>query len=124
VAGPFFMFYAPELIFGGIGCDVSHFHILRSRTRFRWYRGRRVSFSYFALPDSFSTVLRASGLVFIFCVPRLIFGGTEGVGSLCDPFSRPSPFVRQAMEEGHGQIPLSVYFVGFIMIMDAHLGLF
>jgi hypothetical protein len=59
---PFFMFCAPELIFGyseGVG---SHFITLCSRTRFRRYCGRRLLF-------------------FIFCAPRLIFDGTEGVGS-------------------------------------------
>jgi hypothetical protein len=68
------MFYAPGLIFGknvGVG---SRFHVLRTWTRF-WRRGgRRVPFSSFALPDSFSAVLRASGLVFMFCAPVLIFG--------------------------------------------------
>jgi hypothetical protein len=42
---------------------------------------RRVPFSYFALPDSFSAVPRASGPVFMFCTPGLIFGGTDGVRS-------------------------------------------
>jgi hypothetical protein len=62
----------------GVG---SRFHFLRSRTRFRRCLGRRVSFSCFALPDSLSTVSRASGPVFLFCTPELIFGVTEGVGS-------------------------------------------
>jgi hypothetical protein len=99
VSSPVFMFCAPGHVFGrtevvgsrfkifrfrtrlsteGVG---SHFLVLRSRARFRWYRGCRVSFSCFALPDSFSTVPRASGPVFMFCVPMLIFGGNEGVGS-------------------------------------------
>jgi hypothetical protein len=42
---------------------------------------RRVPFSCFALSDSFSAVPRASGPVFKFCAPGLIFGGTEGVGT-------------------------------------------
>jgi hypothetical protein len=94
------MFYAPGLIFGGtevVGSRFhvlcaelvfrrtegagSRFHVLRSRTHYRRYRGRRVSFSCFVCPDSFSTVPRASGPVFMFCSPRLIFGATEGVGS-------------------------------------------
>jgi hypothetical protein len=33
------------------------------------------------LQDAFSAVPRVSGLIFIFCAPGLIFGGTEGVGS-------------------------------------------
>jgi hypothetical protein len=49
-------------------------------SRFQRYRGRRVPFSWFALPDSFLSVPCASGLVFIFWVPRLIFDGTKGVG--------------------------------------------
>jgi hypothetical protein len=76
-----FMFCAPGLVFGvteGVG---SRFHILRSQTHFRRYRGRRVPFSSFARPDSFSAVSRALGLVLIFCAPELILGGTEGVGS-------------------------------------------
>jgi hypothetical protein len=76
-----FIFYTPGLIFGGTGSDEYLFHVLRSRTRFRWYRVRRVSFSCFALPDSFSAVPRASGPVFMFYAPELIFGGTEDVGS-------------------------------------------
>jgi hypothetical protein len=98
--GPVFMFYAPELIsvvpkasnpvflfcapglhFSGVECVGSHFPVLRGQTRFRRYQGRRVPFSYFARPDSFSAVPRASGPVFLFCPPRLIFGCTEGVGS-------------------------------------------
>jgi hypothetical protein len=35
----------------------------------------------FALPDMFSEVPRAMGPVFMFCAPRLIFGGTDDVGS-------------------------------------------
>jgi hypothetical protein len=62
----------------GVG---SRFHVLRARTRFWRYRGRWVPFSSFARPDLFSTVTRASGPVFLFCAPELIFGGTEGVGT-------------------------------------------
>jgi hypothetical protein len=72
---------ASGLVFGrneGAGC---HFHVLRSRSRFQRYQGRLVPFLSFALPDSFSVVPRATSPVFIFCVPGLIFGGTEGVGS-------------------------------------------
>jgi hypothetical protein len=60
---------------------MSRFHVLRALTYFRRYLGRRVSFSCFASPDSFSAVPRASSAVFMFCVPVLIFGGTKGVGS-------------------------------------------
>jgi hypothetical protein len=75
------MFCAPGLVFGGTEGVGSRFHVLRSRTRFRRYRGRQVPFSRFALPDSFLPALRALGPFFIFCAPRLIFDGIEGVGS-------------------------------------------
>jgi hypothetical protein len=100
-SSPFFMFCAPGIIFGGTGASTpiflfcaavlifdstegvrSRFQVLRARTRFRRYRGRRVPYSCFALPDSFSAVPRASIPVFMFCAPRLIFDGTEGVSSL------------------------------------------
>jgi hypothetical protein len=75
------MFCGPGIIFGGAECVGSRFHILRFRTHFRRYRGRRVPFSCFALPESFSAVPRASGPVLMFCAPRIIFGGTGAVGS-------------------------------------------
>jgi hypothetical protein len=76
--------------FGGTGCDVSRFHVLRSRThfrrgraltRFRRYRGRRLPFSCIALSDLFPMVPKASGPVFMFLAPVLIFDGTEGLRS-------------------------------------------
>jgi hypothetical protein len=78
---PFSCFARPGWCLGlgrGVGGD---FHFLRSRTRFLQYRGRRVPFTCFALPESFSTVTRAWGPIFMFCVPTLIFCGTEDVGS-------------------------------------------
>jgi hypothetical protein len=75
------MFCASRLISGGTEGVGSHFHVLPAQTRFRWCRGRRVPFSYFALPDSFSAVPRASGPVFMFCAPELVFGDIEGVRS-------------------------------------------
>jgi hypothetical protein len=84
--GPVFYFCAPGLIFGGIEGVGSHFQFLRSQTHFRRYQGRRVPFSYFARPDSFSAIPRASGPDFMFCAPRLVFGGTVGVGSLFHVF--------------------------------------
>jgi hypothetical protein len=81
-SGPVFMFCAPGFVFGGAECVAPRFQVLRARTHFRRYRGRRVPFSCFALPDSFSAVPRASGPFFMFCAPGLIFGSTEGVGSL------------------------------------------
>jgi hypothetical protein len=76
------MFCVPELIVAGTEGVVSSFHVLRSRARFWRYRGRRVSISFFALPDTFSAVPRALCLVFMFCAHGLVFGDTEGVGSL------------------------------------------
>jgi hypothetical protein len=81
VSGTVFMFCAPGHVFGGTEGVASRFHVLRARTRFRRYRGRLVPFSSFALSDSFSAVPSASVPVFTFCGPRLVFGGTEGVGS-------------------------------------------
>jgi hypothetical protein len=75
------MFCEPGLIFGGTNGVGSHFHVLRSRARFRRYRGRRVPFSCFVRTTSFSAAPRASGPVFMFRAHGLIFGGTEGVGS-------------------------------------------
>jgi hypothetical protein len=75
------MFCAPGLVFGGAEVVGARFHVLRARTRFRLYRGRRVRFSCFAHPDSFSAVPRASRPLFMFCAPGLIFDGTKGVRS-------------------------------------------
>jgi hypothetical protein len=80
-SGPFFMLCAVELIFGGTEGVWFCFHVFLSRTRFRRYLGLRVPFSYSTLPDSFSAVLRASGVVFMICAPELVFGGTVGVDS-------------------------------------------
>jgi hypothetical protein len=80
-SGPVFLFCAPGLNFGSTEGICSLFHVLRSSSRFRRYRGRRVQFSYFARPDSFSAVPRASLLVFMFSSPGHVFGGTEGVVS-------------------------------------------
>jgi hypothetical protein len=75
------MFCAPGLVFGGTEGVGSLFHVLLFRTRFRRYRVRRVPFSCLAHPDSFSTVPSASGPVFMFGAPGLVFDGAEFVGS-------------------------------------------
>jgi hypothetical protein len=80
-SGPVYPFCVPELVIGGMEGVVSCFHVLRSWTRFRHFRGRRVPFSCFASPYSFPAVPRASCPVFMFCAPVLIFGETEGVVS-------------------------------------------
>jgi hypothetical protein len=77
---PFTCFVLSDSFSGGTGGVGSLFLVLRAQTRFRRYRGSRVPFSCVVRPDSFSAVPRASGLVFIFCVPGLVFGVTEGFG--------------------------------------------
>jgi hypothetical protein len=64
-----FMFCAPVLVSRGIEGIRSSFHVLCARTHFWRNRGRRLPFSCFALPYSFSTVPRASGPVFMFYAP-------------------------------------------------------
>jgi hypothetical protein len=72
------MFCTLRLIFSGTEGVGACFRVFRSRTRFRRYRGRPIPFSCFALPDMFSTVSSASGPIFMFCAPRLIFTNPEG----------------------------------------------
>jgi hypothetical protein len=74
------MFSATELFFGGIEGIRSCFHVLRLRAHFRRYRGRRVSITFFALPNSFSTVPRTSGLVCMFYALKIFFDGTRSPG--------------------------------------------
>jgi hypothetical protein len=57
----------PGLVFSGTEVVGSRLHVLRSLTQFQRYRGRQVSFSCFARPDSFSAVPRALGTFFMFC---------------------------------------------------------
>jgi hypothetical protein len=75
------MFCAPGLIFGGTESVGSSFHVLFTLTHFLQYRWRRVPFSWFALPDTYSMVPRTLGLIFMFYAPGLILVGTEGVES-------------------------------------------
>jgi hypothetical protein len=75
------MFFAPGLILGGIEGVRCKFLVLLSRTQFGRYQVCQVHFLCFPLPESFLAVPRASGPVFMFCAPGLIFDGTEGVGS-------------------------------------------
>jgi hypothetical protein len=67
--------------FRGIAGIGSHFHVLRARNHFRRYRGRRVPFSYLGRPNSFPTVPKASGPVFKFCAPSLVFDSTTSIAS-------------------------------------------
>jgi hypothetical protein len=80
-SGPVFMFCARGLVFGGTEGVGSRFNVLRARTRFRWYRGRRVPFPCYAHPDAFLAVTRATGPVFMLCARGRVFGDNEGVGS-------------------------------------------
>jgi hypothetical protein len=96
---------ATRFIFGGTAGVVSRFHVLRARTHFHRYRGRRVPFSCFKLPDSFSAVSSASGPIFIFCATGLIFGGTEGVRSRFHVFRSRTCF-RQC---GGRRVPFSCF---------------
>jgi hypothetical protein len=79
--GPIFMFCPSGPVFDGIDGIGSSFHVLRSRTRFRRYRGCRVPFSCIALPDSYSAGPRASGPVYMFCAPDPVFDSIDGFGS-------------------------------------------
>jgi hypothetical protein len=78
---PIFMFCTSGLIFGRTEGVESRIHVLRSRSHFGRYRGCRVQFSCFALPDSFGAVPSSSGPVFMFCAVGIIFGDIEGEGS-------------------------------------------
>jgi hypothetical protein len=89
---PVFIFCAPELVFGGTEGVGSRFHILHAQTRFQQYRGRRVPFSSFALPESFSTVSSALGPVSMFCAPVLVYSNIEGVGSRFQVFRSRARF--------------------------------
>jgi hypothetical protein len=75
------MFCAPVPVFGGTERAGSSFHVLRSRTRYQRYPGRRVQFSRFALPDAFSTEMSALGPVFMFCTPVPVLIVTKGAVS-------------------------------------------
>jgi hypothetical protein len=86
------MLCEPGLVFGGNEGDGSRFHVMRARTRFRRYRGHRVSFSCYAHPYSFLAVVRASGPFLMFYAPGLIFGGNEGDGSSFSCFACPDSF--------------------------------
>jgi hypothetical protein len=80
-SGPVFIFCVTGVVFGGNEGVGSRFYVLRTRTVFRRYRVRRVPYSCFSRPDSYSALPRASGPVFMFCAPGLVFGSTVGVGS-------------------------------------------
>jgi hypothetical protein len=78
-SGTIFKFCSPGLIFDGTEGVGARFHVLRSQILFGHYRGRRGSFSNFALPDKFLALPRASGLIFKLCALGHFLGGTEAV---------------------------------------------
>jgi hypothetical protein len=82
-SSPVFMFCSPGLVIDSTDDVRSHFHVLRSRTHFGQKRQRQVPFLFFALPDSFGAISRASSPIFMFCATGLLLGGTEGAGSGC-----------------------------------------
>jgi hypothetical protein len=92
--GPVFMFCAAGLVFGGNEGVVCRFHVLHSRTHFRQCGWRRVPFTCFALPDSFSVVPRASAPVLMICSDGFIFRGNEGDGSRFHILSSRTHFRR------------------------------
>jgi hypothetical protein len=80
-SGLVLMFCAPKPIFSVINGFGSHFHVLRSRTLFRRYRGRRFRFHVLRTRTSFRRYRRRQVLFFMFCAPGPVFGGTDCVGS-------------------------------------------
>jgi hypothetical protein len=76
------LFCAPELIFGGSEGVGSCFPVFAPLYSFSAVLGASGPVFFFCAPGLFSAVPRASVAVFMFCVLVLIFGGTEGVGSL------------------------------------------
>jgi hypothetical protein len=91
---PVFMFCVPRHVFGGVEGVGSCFHVLCSRTSFRRYRGRRLLFSSFARPNTFSTVPTVSCPVFLFCSPGHVFGGAEGFESRFHVMRSRTHFLR------------------------------
>jgi hypothetical protein len=69
--------------------------VLRAQTHFRRYRGSRVLFSYSALPDTFLAVRSVPSPIFMFCEPRLIFSGSDGVQSHFHVFPIPDMFINK-----------------------------
>jgi hypothetical protein len=72
-SGPVFMFYATRLVFGSTEGVGSRFHILRTWTGFRRYRGRQLPFSCFARSNSFSVERKGVGSRFHVLCPRTRF---------------------------------------------------
>jgi hypothetical protein len=97
--GPIFIFCAPGLISGGTESAGFNFHVLRSQTHFRRYRGHRVSFSCFALPDSFWEKSRAPGIVSCIALPDP-FSVVQKAPAPVFIFSVPDPCSTVPRESG------------------------
>jgi hypothetical protein len=91
-SGLVFMFCALGLVFSWTEGVGSRLHVLRSRNHFWRYRCRRVPFSCFARPNSFSVVRRASGPVFMFLRTRTHFWLYRGSRIPFSCFARPDSF--------------------------------
>jgi hypothetical protein len=126
------MFCTPGLVWGcteGVG---SRFHVLRSPTLLRRYRGCRVQFSCFALSNSLSAVPRVWGAVFMFCAPRLILSGTERAGSRFHVLRSRThfglyrgcrvPFSSFALPESFRAVPRGVGSYFYVLRSRTHFG--
>jgi hypothetical protein len=91
-SGPVSMLCAPEHVLGGTVGVGSCFHVLRSWTYFRRHRGRRVPFSCFASPSSFSAIPRALGPVFMRCAHQIRFRRYRGCQISFSCFVFPDSF--------------------------------
>jgi hypothetical protein len=107
VSYPVLMFCALGLVFGGIEGVGSRYFFLRSRTRFQRYRRRRVSFSCFALPDSFSALTGASGPFIHVLRPRTHFRRYPGCRVPFSRFALPDSF--SAVPRASGPVFLFCY---------------
>jgi hypothetical protein len=92
--GPVFMFSTSGLVFDDTGGVGSRFDVLHARIHFRRCRVRRVSFSCFAHPDSFSAVPRSSDPILMFFARGHVFGGADGVRSRFHVLRSLAPFRR------------------------------
>jgi hypothetical protein len=76
------MFYAIGIIFGCTEGIRSHFHVLRTRTHFRLYRGRQGPYFMLSAPGLvLGDIECVPSPVFMLRAPRLVLGITEGVRS-------------------------------------------
>jgi hypothetical protein len=95
-SGTVFMFCAPGHVFGGAEYVGSRFHVLCAQTRYWRYRGRRLPFSCFALPDSFSVVMGDVSPVFMICATGAHFRQYRG---------RRFPFSCFALHDSFSAVP-------------------